>query len=279
MNKKDKYIEDVNKRFTGKAKEIILNQIELFFKKTKNINKEKYRINEDVILEEGTFIHGIPGDIDNFDFVIENGFISVDFTESPKENKINNSVGFWKIKEKCSLKEYINLYSGNTITYNIGRGPTATKKYLLAPYHKFDEITETLNNDKEVWSYTAEQTKEVRFIPSLVSDKVQIAFILNMTSKYAKELQEADVWNINLDNETLKPFLDYRYYEKFLEERLNRNETTTDRESAIMFGLPNTLIEGVLIGRKIEKDQDKIKYIKQKLPNCYICNLEGKVIY
>ena len=39
MNKKDKYIEDVNKRFTGKAKEIILNQIELFFKKTKNINK------------------------------------------------------------------------------------------------------------------------------------------------------------------------------------------------------------------------------------------------
>ena len=100
-----------------------------------------------------------------------------------------------------------------------------------------------------------------------------------MTSKYAKELQEADVWNINLDNETLKPFLDYRYYEKFLEERLNRNETTTDRESAIMFGLPNTLVEGVLIGRKIEKDQDKIKYIKQKLPNCYICNLEGKVIY
>ena len=279
MNKKDKYIEDVNKRFTGKAKEIILNQIELFFKKTKNINKEKYKINDDVILEEGTFIHGIPGDIDNFDFVIENGFISVDFTESPKENKINNSVGFWKIKEKCSLKEYINLYSGNTITYNIWRGPTATKKYLLAPYHKFDEITETLNNDKEVWSYTAEQTKEVRFIPSLVSDKVQIAFILNMTSKYAKELQEADVWNINLDNETLKPFLDYRYYEKFLEERLNRNETTTDRESAIMFGIPNTLVEGVLIGRKIEKDQDKIKYIKQKLPNCYICNLEGKVIY
>ena len=279
MNKKDKYIEDVNKRFTGKAKEIILNQIELFFKKTKNINKEKYKINDDVILEEGTFIHGIPGDIDNFDFVIENGFISVDFTESPKENKINNSVGFWKIKEKCSLKEYINLYSCNTITYNIGRGPTATKKYLLAPYHKFDEITETLNNDKEVWSYTAEQTKEVRFIPSLVSDKVQIAFILNMTSKYAKELQEADVWNINLDNETLKPFLDHRYYEKFLEERLNRNETTTDRESAIMFGIPNTLVEGVLIGRKIEKDQDKIKYIKQKLPNCYICNLEGKVIY
>ena len=88
MNKKDKYIEDVNKRFTGKAKEIILNQIELFFKKTKNINKEKYKINDDVILEEGTFIHGIPGDIDNFDFVIENGFISVDFTESPKENKI-----------------------------------------------------------------------------------------------------------------------------------------------------------------------------------------------
>ena len=123
-----------------------------------------------------------------------------------------------------------------------------------------------------------DKTKEISFIPSLVSDKRQIAFILNMESEYAKKLIQADVWNLELDEETLKPFLDYRYYPKFLEERKNRNASTTDRESAIIFGLPTCLIEGVFVGRKLEKNHESIDYIKSKLPNCYICNLDGKVI-
>ena len=99
-----------------------------------------------------------------------------------------------------------------------------------------------------------------------------------MKSEYAKELIKADVWNTNLDEETLKPFLDYRYYEKFLDERFNRTKATTDRESAIIFGLPKDLIEGVLVGRQVEHDEEKLKYIKNKLNDCYICNLDGKVI-
>ena len=88
----------------------------------------------------------------------------------------------------------------------------------------------------------------------------------------------ADVWNNKLSNEVIKPFLDSRYYPKFLEERKNKDASTTDRESAIMFGLPITLVEGVFVGRKIENDIQTLKYIKEKLPNCYICNLDGKVI-
>ena len=30
---------------------------------------------------------------------------------------------------------------------------------------------------------------------------------------------------------------------------------------------------------KIEKDQKALDYIKSKLPDCYICNLDGKVIF
>ena len=85
-----------------------------------------------------------------------------------------------------------------------------------------------------------------------------------MKSEYAKELTKADVWNTNLDEQTLKTFLDYRYYEKFLDERFNRTPETTDRESAIIFGLPKELIEGVLVGRQIEQDEEKLKYIKNK---------------
>ena len=185
----------------------------------------------------------------------------------------------WNIKADMYLKDYINQYSGFTITYSIGRGPSAKMISELVPYHQFDQVTEKINNNEEIWSYHGEQTKEVRFIPSLVSNKRQIAFILNMESDYAKKLAYNDVWNIEFDEETIKPFLDERYADKFINnDRLNRNSTTTDRESAIMFGLPIILVEGVFVGRQIENDSQALEYIKSKLPDCYICNLDGKVI-
>ena len=278
MNNKELYINDVNQRFEGKTRELLINQINLFYQENVNIKKKKYRLGENVSLSKGTFLHGIFGELENFDYTVENGFVSVDFTMTPRANKICNSVGMWNVKEDCLLKDYINKYSGFTITYTLGRGPGAKEVSELIPYHKFDEYTEKINNMDEVWQYWGDQTKEVRFLPSLVSNKRQIAFILNMDSEYAKKLSYADVWNTDLDNETLKPFLDNRYFPSFMEERFNRNATTTDRESAIMFGLPKTLIEGVLVGRQIESDSIALNHIKSKLPDCYICNLDGKVI-
>ena len=278
MNDKEKYLNDINERFTGKAKDILLKQLELFYD-NKVIPKNKYSTGEDVILTKGTFIHGIPRELENFDFILDNGFISTDFTKEKRANKICNSIGVWNIKEDISLKKYINMYSGFTISYSIGRGPISKTVSKLIPYHKFDEITEEINNNDEIWMYWGDQTKEVRFIPSLVSNKRQIAFILNMDSEYAKKLAYNDVWNLDFDEETLTPFLDYQYKENFMNiDRLNRDAATTDRESAIMFGLPPTLIEGILVGRKIEQDKKKLDYIKSRLTDCYICNLDGKVI-
>lgn len=279
MSNKDKYINNVINRFSGNAREILLKQIELFYDVDNQITKNRYNIGDDVKLKKGTFIHGIFGELENFDFTIENGFISTDFTSEARPNKINNSVGMWNIQDDMMLKEYINQYSGFTISYSIGRGPGSKTISKLIPYHEFDEITEEINNNDEIWSYWGEQTKEVRFIPSLVSDKRQIAFILNMDSDYAKKLAYNDVWNLDFDKETLISFLDYRYVEKFInEDRIKRDVVTTDRESAIMFGLPISLVEGVFVGRKIEKDNKALDYIKSKLPNCYVCNLDGKVI-
>lgn len=276
--KKDKYIKRVNENFVGGSKTLLLKQIDLFYKNDCSIQKNKYKIGDEVFLKKGTFLHGIFGELENFDYTLDNGFISVDFTSEPRANKICNSVGMWNIQEDILLKNYINKYSGFTITYTIGRGPGSKEISELIPYHKFDEFTEKINNDNNVWTYWGDKTKEVSFLPSLVSDKRQIAFILNMESDYAKELSYADVWNTEFDEEILKPFLDSRYYDKFLEERFNRTASTTDRESAIMFGLPATLIEGVFVGRRIEHDKQALDYIKSKLPDCYICNLDGKVI-
>lgn len=279
MSNKEKYLEDINKRFSGKARDLLSEQVELFYKDNNDIIKNKYKVNDNVYLKKGTFIHGIFCVLDNFDFTLENGFVSTDFTSEPRANKICNSVGMWNIKEDILLKDYINLYSGFTVTYSIGRGPEAVLKSELIPYHKFDEFTERLNNDDNVWTYWGDKTKEVSFIPSLVSDKRQIAFILNMDSDYAKKLSYNDVWNLDFGEDVLTPFLDYRYKDKFINsDRLNRNASTTDRESAIMFGLPISLVEGVFVGRKIENDIKSLNYIKSKLPDCYICNLDGKVI-
>lgn len=279
MHNKDKYINNVISRFSGNAKDILLKQIDLFYDADNQITKNRYNIGDDVKLKKGTFIHGIFGELENFDFTIENGFISTDFTSETRPNKINNSVGVWNIQDDILLKDYINQYSGFTISYSIGRGPGSKTISKLIPHHKFDEITEEINNSDEIWSYWGEQTKEVRFIPSLVSNKRQVAFILNMDSDYAKRLAYNDVWNLDFDEETLMSFLDYRYAEKFInEDRVKRDAITTDRESAIMFGLPINLIEGVFVGRKIEKDNKALYYIKSKLPDCYICNLDGKVI-
>ena len=60
--------------------------------------------------------------------------------------------------------------------------------------------------------------------------------------------------------------------------RINKTVVTTDRESVIMFGLPASLIEGVHVGKKLEQNKKSLEYIKKRLPDCYICNLDGKVI-
>lgn len=274
---KEDYIKYVRDNFSIEIQELVVNQIRTFYNKI-DIEKNKYKIGDDVFLKKHTYIHGIPGLKDNFDWIIDNGFISNNFTDKISTNKIKNSIGMWNIQEDCLLKDYINRYSGVTIDYYIGRGPGAREETKMIPYHKFDQETEIINNRDDVWMYRAEQTKEVRFIPSLVSNKRQIAFIINTESEYAKSLIKNDVWTINLDDKQILEFVDSRYGEKFLDDRINRNDLTTNRESSIIFGLPTSLIEGVFVGRKIEKDQDFLDYIKIRLPDCYICNLDGKVI-
>lgn len=275
MNK-EQYIEYAKKTFNGKSLEIILNQIELFFTENVVVNKNHYKVGENVKLIKGTFIHGISGGLDNFDWTVENGFVSSDFNGSKKANKFFNNVGMWNIQKDCMLIDYIKNYSGVTLGYTIGRGPESKKEARLIPYQEFEKEITKINNDENIWMWNAEQTKEIRFIPSLASNKIQIAFIINMDSEYAKKLKHADIFNSEIDKDVLKYFIVEQAIDKFMNEE--RDAFTTDRESAIMFGLPIKLVEGVLIGRKLENNNDAINHIKSKLPDCYICNLDGKVI-
>lgn len=65
----------------------------MFYDADNQITKNKYNIGDDVKLKKGTLIHSIFWELENFDFTIENGFISTGFTSEARPNKINNSVG------------------------------------------------------------------------------------------------------------------------------------------------------------------------------------------
>ncbi len=124
------------------------------------------------------------------------------------------------------------------------------------------------------------QTKEGKFLPNLLEDTIQICLIINGDNKYTKSLLENDILNHKLLNEyELLNFMKSDIYAKLVLSRKKIDISFTDRESAILFGIPANLIEGVLVGRIYEKDMNILKKIKKKMPNCYICNLDGIVIY
>ena len=127
--------------------------------------------------------------------------------------------------------------------------------------------------------WVLEQTKEARFMPSLVQDRIQIGIIFNGNNKNIKSLLKGDILNSDTINDNdVKDFINPNYYEKFIKDRKNKDDFFTNRESAILFGIPSNLIEGILVGRKYENNNNILKEIKILLPNCYICNLDGKVI-
>lgn len=52
MNNKEKYINDIEKRFEGKTKELLLKQVNLFYDNTYPIQKNQYNVGEEVQLKK-----------------------------------------------------------------------------------------------------------------------------------------------------------------------------------------------------------------------------------
>ena len=153
------------------------------------------------------------------------------------------------------------------------------RKTKVIPYNEMQNIIEEISKDDFIFRWKMEQTKEARFMPSLVQNKIQIAFIINGNNEYIENLKKGDILNQNyLDDNIVKNFVNENYYEQFIKERQNKDDFFTNRESAILFGIPSCFIEGILVGREYEKNSNILKEIKKIFPECYICNLDGLVI-
>lgn len=138
-------------------------------------------------------------------------------------------------------------------------------------------MSKIIEKDYLVWNM--QQTKEARFMPSLVQKKVQIRIIFNSSLASKSNLLAGDILETNnVNDKDVQPFVNNHYYEQFIIDRKNKDDFFTDRESAILFGISSNFIEGILVGRTYEKNNKILEKIKELLPNCYICNLDGKVI-
>lgn len=281
MNKEE-YIRITNEKLEGTAKNIMLKQINKYYdmKKTTVVN-HKYNIGDEVKLEKGTLLHGTYKNIEGLKEILKDGLISSWFIDG-RISKYPSSVGLWNLKKDYLLKDYINFYSGGTIMYcGLFKDGVDTQqnKTSVIPFDELSNLVDIVKNtDCHIW--TLEQTKEARFMPSLVQNRVQIGIIFNGNNECVKQLLNGDILNPDIINdEDVKSFVNPNYYEEFLKHRKSKDDFFTDRESAILFGIPANYIEGILVGRDYEKNDKILKEIKTLLPNAYICNLDGIVIF
>lgn len=276
MNKEE-YIKIAKERLNDISSKTMIDQIEKYYlTKEYVLPSNKYNIGDLVKLTKGTLLHGTYKNIDGLKEILKDGLISSWFIDG-RISKYPSSVGVWNLKEDYLLKDYINFYSGGTIRYSglLENGEYSQNiKTSVIPYDKMNDINNIIiNNPCRIWSM--EQTKEARFMPSLVQDQVQIGIIFNGKN----DLIKGDILNpLFINDSDVKEFVNENYYDEFINDRKNKDDFFTDRESAILFGIPSNLIEGILVGRKYEKDENILNEIKSLLPNAYICNLDGRVI-
>ncbi|MDO5002671.1 MAG: hypothetical protein Q4E39_00370 [bacterium] len=264
-----------------KTRNLFKKQTDLYleFKNNHQISKHKYSFGDLVKLDKGMFMRGEGAlaeiDEEKIKFISENGFISPDIIyEFNSNQKTPLCIPIWNIQKDMYLKDYINIYSGATLEYTV-KSENYKKYTSLIPYKKIEETIESLRN-KEYWMWRCEQTKEIRFMPSLAKDdpKVQIAFIMDVRD--GKDLIKNDIFNLNFDKDVLKDFIKDFFINDFI--YAERNDFTTNREGAIILGIPSCFIEGILVGRILEQNPEKLAMIKKYFSDCYICNLDGKVI-
>lgn len=276
MNK-ERFIKYVKNKFRGEALNILLDQIDLFYYCNDKfiIKQNNYNVGDDVVLKKGTLLHGTYRNIDGLRDIVQNGLIASWFIDG-RISKYPSSVGVWNLKEDYLLKNYIDFYSGGTIRYN-NMGDNIDTKTQVIRYSEMKSIMKIIN-ETGYFSWRMEQTKEARFMPSLIQNEVQIGIIFNSDNEYIQKLKQNDILTQNISNKVVKNFVNEQFRKDFIKLRKDKDDFFTDRESAILFGIPSNFIEGILVGRIYENNKEKLNEIKKLVPSAYICNLDGKVI-
>ena len=115
--KKEDFIEKTKEKLSGNSKQIVLDQIDRFYKANSITSpKNTYKAGDNVFLKKGTLLHGTYKNLEGLKEIVKNGLISSWFIDG-RLSKYPSSVGVWNLQKDYYLKDYINFYSGGTIMY------------------------------------------------------------------------------------------------------------------------------------------------------------------
>lgn len=268
MNK-EFIINNSKKKFNGELLGIVLKQIDDYFELAESNYKieNKYCVGDDVVLNQNHLLHGIGNHTDIINIFAERGIVSQDYFEDASNHAFCYESAFWSVNKDIYLEEFVKNYSGIVAKYN--------DIYEQISYGKLDEFVEKMKNIDH-WLWTAESSMEIRFMPSLARNINQIGFIVNTENEIAQRIKNNSVFKNDFNKEFAYEFVNGKAKEKFLQDGFTAD--FFQRADYIIFGFPKNCIEGVLVGRIIENNQEYLDKIKELFPNCYICNLDGKVI-
>ena len=228
--------------------------------------------NNQVILSTNNLIHGSRANLKTLEIISKIGLIASEFYEEFNPNKKKPYViELWDIKEKIKLSDWIKKYAGVTIDFKDKEG-----KVYKSVISSFDDIKSNIQKEKKFRDYIIYQNQEQRFVPNdMVENDASVAFIIEYNDN--DQLIKNDIFNTDFSNTIIKDILPDWFYEKYLKNRTFDNYET-GREKAILFGIPITMIKGIMISRKIEQDLKYLEKIKELFPYCYICNIDGIII-
>lgn len=229
---------------------------------------KKYDIGDDAVLSKNHLLHGIGKHTDIINIFAERGIVSQDYFKDSSDHAFCYESAFWSANQDISLNEFIKNYSGMVAKYN--------DNYEQVHYGKLDEFVEKMKN-VDHWLWTAESSMEIRFMPSLARNINQIGFIINAENDIAKKMRKNSVFKDIFNQEYSFEFVSEKAKEKFLKDGFTAD--FFQRADYLIFGLTKNCIEGILVGRNIESSAEHLQQLKQLFPNCYICNLDGIVIY
>lgn len=271
MNKEIAY-QKTKKYFKGNTLKLMKTQIGNFYKTSSTKNKE-LNINDEVLLDNNTLIHGTRISIQELINIKNDGLIAPEFIgEYNKNKKKPFVVEFWKIDKEISLKNYLNKYCGVTIEVKDNSGKII--KNIITSLTNVEEEILKLENYRD---YTIYQNQEQRFLPNKYNNNSTMAFIIRNDSEEKNTIIKNDIFSLDFNQKILKKILPNWFYKKYMVTR-NFDNYETGREKAILYGIPSTFIEGIIVNKEIEKNIEDLKRIKDIFPKCYICNISGKVI-
>lgn len=273
----EEYKKIIKKNFHNKKLINMFNNQLKFFQLEQNgefIDNNK-EIGSVVNLKEGTLIHGTRIEADKLSIIKETGLISPDFYSKVNKNKKKPwVVEFWHIKEETTLNNYLIKYCGCTIEFKSNDGKI--KNSIISSLKDIEINIKKFKNEK-YRDYIIYQNMEQRFLPNDYTNNSTMAFIVSATNETQRNLINVNVLDRNYDMKIQKKLFPKWFIKKYFVPKIYDNYET-DREVAYLFGIPSTMIEGIIVNREIENNLEQLEKIKEIFNCCYICNIDGVVI-